>query len=76
MSAVLIIGTSRSSCSNCKGSSVDPYAKRHEQTMGYSPGPGCFEEYTAVGSEYANFSGLYDRIKEMRPDLPFIGAAI
>lgn len=71
--AVLYIDRFSSACGAC-GLGTDPYAKRHERVMGYRPGIGCGALFDRVASNYADYDGrLYDRIREMRPDLPFEG---
>ena len=50
---------------------ADPNEKAHD--MERMKGEGCGAVFTAVSSNYTDFAGLYDRIREMRPDLPFTG---
>jgi len=67
----LVINLSDSKCGNC-GKSCNPEAKTHDINYGYdmevngTKGCGCRYEY--VTSDY---TGMEDRVKEMRPDLKF-----
>ena len=67
--ATLYIDTSRSTCGEC-GQNADPGETAH--VMEVMVGDGCGSTFDAVSSHYPDFSGLYDRIREMRPDLPFV----
>lgn len=74
--ATLIIDRSDTRCSNCR-KSVSPYAETHETNLGYGPingTPGCGAKFIATASGYVG-PGISERIKEMRPDLPFEGMA-
>ena len=76
--AVLIVGTWRSFCNAC-GEGADPNEKTHDTVLEYSPKtgrPGCGETFTELGSDYCDSDGLYDMIKAMRPDLPFVGGMV
>lgn len=55
---------------DCK--SADPRAKTHDRVLGYQPGPGCWERWTTVTTHYSDHNGLYDGVREMRPDLRFV----
>ena len=73
---VLYINKSESRCGACdKG--CDPYEESHITLLGWHATndkmKGCGAEYTAVSTDYIGFPGLIDAIKEMRPDLPFLG---
>lgn len=68
--ATLYIDRSYSNCGAC-GRNADPNEKAH--VMESMVGEGCGATFTAVSSNYTDHDGLYDRIKEMRPDLPFEG---
>ena len=65
----LYINPSDSRCGACNRN-ADPYEPAH--LMEKMRGEGCGATYTAVSSHYVNVAGLDERIKEMRPDLPFI----
>jgi hypothetical protein len=71
----LYINKSESRCGNC-GHGADPYEESHITLVGWAAVndrmQGCGETYTDVSTDYVNFPGLTDAIKEMRPDLPFI----
>lgn len=69
--ATLYINLFSSRCGAC-GNGVDPEAQTHEMVLGAwgVPGPGCGARFTEVSSDYA---GTADRVKQMRPDLPFVG---
>lgn len=69
----LFIDTWSSQCGNCRRG-ADPDEKRHETIMEMSTAngrPGCGVEWRYVSSNYGRM--LADRIREMRPDLPFTG---
>lgn len=76
----LYIDKSDSYCGGCnKG--ADPYEESHITLMGWAAVndnmKGCGAVYDSVSSHYTNLTegsgfGLGDRIKEMRPDLPWI----
>lgn len=70
---VLYINPFHSRCGKC-GGGCDPRARSHQKRYGYSSStePGCGATWTHVSSDYANFEGLYDSIRSMRPDLEFI----
>lgn len=70
----LYINKSESRCGGCsKG--CDPHELSHETLLGWfatnDKMKGCGAEYTDVSSDYINFPGLAEAIKEMRPDLPY-----
>lgn len=70
--ATLYINRSDSQCGAC-GRNADPYEKRHDSIWAWAGTlPGCHAEFTEVSSHYSDHDGLYDRIREMRPDLPFV----
>jgi hypothetical protein len=74
--ATLYINKSESRCGACnKG--CDPNEESHITLLGWAAVndkmQGCGAEYTAVSSDYYGFPGLEEAIKEMRPDLPYIG---
>lgn len=70
--STLYINLSDSRCGGCNRS-VLPQDVRHETPCGYDQHPGCGAEFTSVSSDYADSSGdLERRIREMRPDLPFL----
>lgn len=71
----LYINKSESRCGGCdKG--CDPYEESHITLLGWAAindkMKGCGAQYTDVATDYVNFPGLDDAIKEMRPDLPFL----
>lgn len=71
---ILFIDRSNSRCGAC-GKGADPAEKQHDTIIEYSPNtgrPGCGAIYEAVSTNYVNLDGLYDSIKEMRPDLQFV----
>jgi hypothetical protein len=68
----LYINRSDSVCGAC-GLTALPGDIRHETPCGWDQHPGCGAEFTAVSSHYGDHSGgMYTRIREMRPDLPFL----
>lgn len=67
--ATLYINLSDSRCGACRRN-ADPYESAH--TMAKMRGVGCDEVYTAVSSDYSGAELMYERIKQMRPDLPFM----
>lgn len=74
MTAILYINPFHSRCGECSGG-CNPRAESHDERYGFSVAdnePGCGVTWTHVSSDYANFEGLYDSIKNMRPDLEFI----
>lgn len=72
----LYINKSESRCGACNGG-ADPHEESHITLLGWRARndkmQGCGVTYTAVSSDYFNFPGLVEQIKEMRPDLPYIG---
>ena len=74
--ATLYINKSESRCGNCdKG--CDPYEESHITLLGWSAVndnmKGCGATYDSVSSDYAGMPDLVKAIKEMRPDLLYIG---
>lgn len=69
--AVLEIGRFHSKCQEC-GFDCDPNEEFHITRLGYDSGDGigCGAKFTQVVATYA---GTEKRIKEMRPDLEYIG---
>ncbi len=72
----LYINKSESRCGACnKG--CDPYEESHITLLGWfatnDKMKGCGAEFDSVSSDYVGFPGLAEAIKEMRPDLPYIG---
>lgn len=63
--AILHINRSDSRCGAC-GKNADPAENAH--TMTTMHGVGCGATYVAVSS---NYFGMEDRVRAMRPDLPF-----
>ena len=73
--ATLYINKSESRCGACnKG--ADPYEESHITLVGWAAVndkmKGCGAEFTDLSTDYVNFPGLQDAIREMRPDLPYI----
>lgn len=69
----LLIDISRSSCNNC-GKGVHPDSPTHAENDGWAGGgEGCHILFTYVASNYIGIDGLQARIKEMRPDLEWVG---
>jgi len=68
--STLYINLSDSRCGACDRN-ADPCESAH--VMETMRGEGCGATYTAVSSHYVGVPGLYDRIREMRPDLPWVG---
>ena len=73
--ATLYINRSDSRCGACnKG--ADPYEESHITLLGWyavnDNMKGCGAVFDSVSSDYNDFGSLYDRIEEIRPDLPFI----
>lgn len=74
--ATLFINRSDSRCGACnKG--ADPYEESHITLLGWHAVndnmKGCGAEYDSVSTDYYNSSDLIGHIKDIRPDLPFIG---
>lgn len=70
--ATLYINRSDSVCGACNGN-ADPSEKRHTTRWAWAGSqPGCGAEFVALSSHYSDHDGLYARIREMRPDLPFV----
>ena len=70
--AVLYIDTWSSECGNC-GKSCDPDEKTHSKIYGYGADngkPGCGIRWKYLASHY---TGMDEQLKQMRPDLEFIG---
>ena len=65
---VLFINFSDSRCGSCKRN-ADPGEGAH--TMATMKGEGCGATFTAVSTNYTG-SRMEARVREMRPDLPFI----
>jgi hypothetical protein len=66
----LFINRFDSICGACN-KAADPYEKAHTTRLGYGDDKtGCGAVFTAVSSNYA---GVGERIKNMRPDLPYEG---
>jgi hypothetical protein len=70
--ATLFINRNDSRCGACNRN-ADPFESAHLNETMY--GEGCGATYDAVSSDYSGVPGLYERIREMRPDLPFVGGA-
>ena len=69
----IIIDVSRSFCNNC-GKGAFPNADTHDVTDGWSGNQeGCGVRYKYSASNYVGVNGLEDRIKQMRPDLEWVG---
>lgn len=65
--ATLLINISSSRCGAC-GKNADPNEDAHlNENMA---GEGCGAVYTGLASDYYGFE---DRLKAMRPDLPWVG---
>jgi hypothetical protein len=74
----LIINRNDSVCYNC-GKSCDPKHKTHEINLGWNHEingtPGCGIEWKYVTTHYWGET-MVNAVKEMRPDLEFIGAQV
>ena len=75
--SILYINTFQSECGDCPGLSVDPQQTHHITTYGTDTSQtslGCGWRYTAVSTFYegSDKHRLEKRIKDMRPDLPYI----
>lgn len=71
---VLIINPSASYCGEC-GWGAFPHEESHQTLAGYGAPydrAGCGVEWNAVGTAYWDFEGLWDSVKEVRPDLEFV----
>lgn len=66
--ATLFVGPVYSSCGSCWGL-ADPNEKTH---ITRGDGEGCGTTFVRVSSDYGDRNGLYQRIRETRPDLPFV----
>lgn len=71
--STLFINRSDSRCGACNRN-ADPHEPGHHMVT--MRGEGCGVEYDAVSTDYFDFEGLHDRIREMRPDLPFGGITV
>jgi len=74
--ATLYINKSESRCGYCSGG-CDPYEEYHITLLGWSAYndkmDGCGALFTEVSSDYVGMPDLVKHIKEMRPDLPYVG---
>jgi hypothetical protein len=66
---VLAVGSWQSHCGAC-GRSCDPTEATHVRASGYDQHEGCGATYTHVMAVYP---GSEERVREMRPDLIFVG---
>lgn len=72
MTATLYVNLINSVCGACNRN-ADPYEKRHTTQWAWTGTKvGCGAEFVALSSHYSDHDGMYDRIREMRPDLPFV----
>jgi hypothetical protein len=74
--ATLYINKSESRCGACdKG--CDPYEESHITLLGWhaynDKMQGCGAEFDSLSSDYYGWTELEEAIKEMRPDLPWMG---
>lgn len=67
--ATLIVNESVSRCGNC-GKGADPIEQRHASVLDFTPGIGCGVRFTEIGTENVS---LIEGVRNMRPDLVFIG---
>lgn len=71
----LYINKSESRCGGCNRG-ADPYEESHITLLGWAAVndkmKGCGAEFTDLSTDYVNFPGLLEAIRDMRPDLPFI----
>jgi hypothetical protein len=74
--ATLYINKSESRCGNC-GKGADPYEESHITLLGWfatnDKMHGCGAVFDMVDSDYVGMPGLVKSIKDMRPDLPYVG---
>lgn len=74
--ATLYINKSESRCGACN-QGCDPYEESHITLLGWFATndrmKGCGAVFDSVGSDYVGMPGLVEAIKDMRPDLPYIG---
>lgn len=72
----LYINKSESRCGACDGG-ADPDEESHITLLGWRAVndnmKGCGAEFTELSTDYVGFPGLEEAIKEMRPDLPYVG---
>jgi hypothetical protein len=72
----LFIDKSDSTCGGC-GKGADPYEESHITLLGWHAVndnmKGCGAIYDAVDSNYNWLGDMEQRIREMRPDLPWLG---
>lgn len=72
----LYIDKSESMCGGC-GKGCDPYEESHITLLGWhavnDKMKGCGAVYTELDSHY-NMIGLIESIRDIRPDLPWIGS--
>lgn len=72
----LYINKSESRCGACNGG-AEPTEESHITLLGWSAVndrmKGCGAQFDAVSSDYVGLPGLVEAIKNMRPDLPYIG---
>lgn len=72
MKVILYVGRNSSYCGKCNRS-CDPRAKSHDETLGYSPGPGCGATFTHIMSVYVYpEEEIKPVLTEMRPDLEYV----
>ena len=74
--ATLYINKSESRCGACnKG--ADFYEESHITLTGWAAVndrmKGCGAEFDSLSSDYSDWGGLYDELRLMRPDLPWVG---
>lgn len=73
MKLVLYIDRSSTECGVCRHS-ADPRETSHLTRLGLGADRrGCGVRWTHVSSNYV---GMDDTVKEMRPDLPFLGPSL
>lgn len=78
---VLYIDTTSSECGAC-GKPADPYEQAHVTRLGWTAAnapedsplrKGCGATFTHLSTHYSNFDDLYEHVRQMRPDLEWIG---
>ena len=74
--ATLYIDRSDSTCGAC-GGGADPYEESHITLLGWRATndkmKGCGVLFDSVDTNYHYLGELEERIREMRPDLPWVG---
>ncbi len=71
---VLLVDRNYSRCGAC-GKDALPTQERHDDVIGYRPGPGCGVRWTHIKASCVG-PGIDARLREMRPDLTLIPSEV